>query len=165
MPDRDTPVHDTQVRDARVDDRPHVSPSKPGLRRSRWALNTISVGVILAICSYGEKVLTVILISILLSFILAPVVEGFMRLHLPRGIAAAIAVFLVLAVIGGVVWLWVPAGLPRLASVGTENEAWWGHFSLRIYGSVIGAGICWWMGKFAFKRLILHATPPEKQKR
>ena len=104
MPDRDTPVHDTQVRDARVDDRPHVSPSKPGLRRSRWALNTISVGVILAICSYGEKVLTVILISILLSFILAPVVEGFMRLHLPRGIAAAIAVFLVLAVMAGLVY-------------------------------------------------------------
>jgi len=76
-----------------------------------------------------------------------------------------LAVFLVLAVIGGVVWLWVPAGLPRLASVGTENEAWWGHFSLRIYGSFIGAVICWWMGKFAFKRLILHATPPEKQKR
>jgi hypothetical protein len=76
-----------------------------------------------------------------------------------------LAVFLVLVVIGGVVWMWLPAGLPRLAHVGTENEAWWGHFSIRIYGSVIGAGICWWMGKFAFKRLITHVKPPEKQKR
>jgi hypothetical protein len=78
---------------------------------------------------------------------------------------AVLAIVLILALIGGVVWLWVPAGMPRLADVGGANEAWWGHFSIRIYGSVIGAGICWWCGKFAFKRLVLHPTPPERVKR
>jgi hypothetical protein len=76
-----------------------------------------------------------------------------------------LCVLVVLAMIGAVIWLWIPAGLPRLAQVNTENEAWWGHFSIRIYGSVAAAGISWVSGKFAFKRLVLHPTPPDKLKR
>ena len=79
---------------------------RTGLHRSqtRWALNTIAIGVILAICGYAERALAVILISVLLAFILAPLVDGLMRLHLPRAVAAAIAVALLLAVIGGVIY-------------------------------------------------------------
>jgi predicted PurR-regulated permease PerM len=76
-----------------------------GLHRSRWALNTIAVGVILAICSFGEKPLAIILMSVLIAFVLAPVVEFFMKLHLPRGVAAGIAVALLLALIFGVIYL------------------------------------------------------------
>ena len=51
---------------------------------------------------------------------------------LTPGVLCAIAV---LIMIGVIVFFWVPVGLPRLAAVGTEKEAWWGHFSLRIYGT------------------------------
>jgi predicted PurR-regulated permease PerM len=75
-----------------------------GLRRRHWALNTIGIGVILAICYYGEKALAVMLVSVLLAFILAPVMDLLMRAHLPRGVAAAIAVMLLLVVVSGVVY-------------------------------------------------------------
>jgi predicted PurR-regulated permease PerM len=82
-----------------------IAQSGRGLHRSRWAINTIAVGVILAICSYGEKPLAVILMSILIAFILAPLVEALMRVRLPRGVAAAVAVALLLAVIFGVIYI------------------------------------------------------------
>jgi predicted PurR-regulated permease PerM len=75
-----------------------------GLDPSRWALNTIAVGVILAICSYGEKPLAVILMSILIAFIVAPLVEALMRVRMPRAVAAALAVALLLAVVGGIIY-------------------------------------------------------------
>ena|SRR5437870_4049450 len=84
-------------------------------------------------------------------------------------IPGIVCVAAILAMIGVVVFLWLPTkvswGLKGLAQVDTENEAWWGHFSLRIYGSVMAAFIAWVCGKFAFKRLVLHPTPPERVKR
>jgi len=77
-----------------------------------------------------------------------------------------LCVLAILILIGVIIFLWIPAGLPRLANVGDpEKAAWWGHFSLRIYGTVGAAALGWWCGKFAFKRLILHPTPPDKLKR
>jgi predicted PurR-regulated permease PerM len=46
----------------------------------------------------------VMLVSVLLAFILAPVMEFFIRFHLPRGLAAAVAVVLLLTVIAGLVY-------------------------------------------------------------
>jgi predicted PurR-regulated permease PerM len=83
---------------------PMVARAGRRARGRRWALNTIAIGVILTICSYAERALAVILISVLLAFILAPLVDGLMRLRLTRGLAAAIAVFLLLAVVGGVIY-------------------------------------------------------------
>ena len=77
------------------------APVRPG---RQWALNTIAIGVVLAICYYAERALAVILISVLLAFILAPLVDALMRLRLPRGLAAGIAVFLLLLVVGGLVY-------------------------------------------------------------
>ena len=48
--------------------------------------------------------LAVMLVSVLLAFILAPVMELFIRLHLPRGLAAAVAVILLLSLIAGLVY-------------------------------------------------------------
>src|ERR1017187_2322584 len=72
--------------------------------RSHWTLNLIGIGLILALCDYAETVLVVTLVAALLAFILAPVVDVFTYVRLPRGLASAIAVLLLLAVVGGVIY-------------------------------------------------------------
>lgn len=79
--------------------------SANGMRRpSRWAVNIIAVGVILAICYFAEKALAVMLVAVLIAFILAPVAEFLGRLRLPRGVASAIAVALLLALVAGLIF-------------------------------------------------------------
>src|SRR5882724_1258381 len=68
-----------------------------------WALNVIGVAVILGICYYAELVLVVILVSILLAFVLAPVVDLLTRMRCPRALASGIAVLMLLAFLVGVV--------------------------------------------------------------
>jgi predicted PurR-regulated permease PerM len=70
--------------------------------RRHWALNIIGICGILALCYYGETVLVIMLVSVLLAFILAPVVDLLIRIRLPRGLAALLAILLFLAAIGGV---------------------------------------------------------------
>ncbi|MBV9481219.1 MAG: AI-2E family transporter [Acidobacteria bacterium] len=53
----------------------------------------IAGGVLLFFCSQAELVLVVLLASIMLAFILAPVADFFERWRLPRSLASAIAVF------------------------------------------------------------------------
>jgi hypothetical protein len=65
-----------------------------------------------------------------------------------------------LAMIGLICFLWVPAGLQRAA-----GEAWWGHFSVQIYGSFFAGAVAWFTGKYAFRRLVQNPRPPEKFKR
>src|SRR5438874_12726782 len=72
-------------------------------RRAHWSLTLIGIGAILWLFYWAELVLAVILVSVLLAFILAPVVELLMRICLPRGVAAAVAVFLLLVVVAGIV--------------------------------------------------------------
>ncbi len=79
------------------------SASAAGNRPRYWALNVIGIAVILGICYYAELVLVVILVSILLAFVLAPVVDLITRIRCPRALASGIAVLLLLAVLGGVV--------------------------------------------------------------
>jgi predicted PurR-regulated permease PerM len=79
-----------------------VPPAKPP--RPHWAFTALGVAIILGLCYWGELVLAVMLVSVLLAFILAPVVEFFMLLQLPRGLAAAVAVILLFTLITGVVY-------------------------------------------------------------
>ncbi len=58
----------------------------------------IAGGVILFFCSQAELVLVVLLASMLLAFILAPVVEVLERLHLPRSLASGLALALLVGV-------------------------------------------------------------------
>lgn len=77
------------------------------IRESRphyWALNIIGVAVLLTLCYYAQLVLVVMLASILIAFILAPIVDFLTRAHLPRALASAIALLLVLAVLGGLAY-------------------------------------------------------------
>jgi hypothetical protein len=61
--------------------------------------------------------------------------------------------------VGLVVFLWVPAGLERVA-----GDAWYGGKFIKIYGSVFAAFAGWFALKFAYKRLIVNPTPPENLK-
>jgi predicted PurR-regulated permease PerM len=79
-----------------------VPPPKP--QKPHWAFTAIGIATILGLCYFGELVLAVMLVSVLLAFILAPVVEFFMLLQLPRGLAAAVAVILLFSMISGVVY-------------------------------------------------------------
>jgi len=67
-----------------------------------WAMNFVGIGTVLLLCYYGELVLAVMLISVLVAFILAPVVDLLQFFRLPRGVAAFVAVLLVVAGIGGI---------------------------------------------------------------
>jgi predicted PurR-regulated permease PerM len=78
---------------------PPPKPAKP-----HWAFTAIGIATILGLCYWGELVLAVMLVSVLLAFILAPLMDLLIRLHLPRGVAAAAAVFLLLALVAGLVY-------------------------------------------------------------
>ncbi len=67
--------------------------------RRHWAMNIIGFAGLLALCYYGEAVLAVILISVLLAFVLAPVVDLLSWLNLPRGLGAFVAIALLLTAI------------------------------------------------------------------
>ena len=69
-----------------------------------WSFTLAGIALILGLIYYGELVLAVLWFSILLSFALAPIVEGLQRLHLPRSLAALIAVVMLLAAIYGLVY-------------------------------------------------------------
>jgi predicted PurR-regulated permease PerM len=76
------------------------SPQPP---RRHWAMNVVGIAGILALCYFGESVLVVMLVAVLLAFILAPIVDLLTYLRLPRSFAAAIAILLLLGALGGIV--------------------------------------------------------------
>src|SRR5580700_7706315 len=82
---------------------PAVAPPVPPQRR-HWAMNVVGITGILALCYFGESVLVVMLVSMLLAFILAPIVDLLSYIRLPRGLAAAIAILLLLAALCGIVY-------------------------------------------------------------
>ncbi len=72
-------------------------------RRHHWSLTLLGIGMIIVFAYYGESVLAVLFFSILLSFVLDPLVEMLgMHLRLPRALAALIAVILLLALLYGI---------------------------------------------------------------
>ncbi|MBZ5574380.1 MAG: AI-2E family transporter [Acidobacteriia bacterium] len=83
---------------------PSVGQRPLALLRRHWAMNVIGIAGVLALCYYGEAVLAVMLISVLLAFVLAPIVDLLSRLHLPRGLAAFVAIGLLLATITGIIY-------------------------------------------------------------
>ncbi|HTZ96876.1 MAG TPA: AI-2E family transporter [Terriglobales bacterium] len=70
--------------------------------RRHWALNVGGIAVILGLCYYGETVLVIMLVSVLLAFILAPVVDFLTRFRLPRSLASLIAILLFLGALAGI---------------------------------------------------------------
>jgi len=72
--------------------------------RPHWSMNIIGIAGILALCYFGESILVVMMVSVLLSFILAPIVDLLTYLRLPRSLAAAIAILLLLGALSGIVY-------------------------------------------------------------
>lgn len=77
---------------------------KPEAQGWHWAMNIVGIAGILALCYFGESVLVVMLVSVLLAFILAPIVDFLTYLRLPRSLAAAIAILLLLGALAGIVF-------------------------------------------------------------
>jgi predicted PurR-regulated permease PerM len=92
MPGEEIKIFDTDLSETRA--------VGSGVSKPHWALSAIGVATILGLCYWGELVLSTMMVSVLLAFILAPVVDQLMRLRLPRGVAAFIAVVLLLALVG-----------------------------------------------------------------
>ena len=70
-------------------------------RRARATDTVIIVSAVIAALYFGHDVLVPIALAILLSFVLAPVVEGFTRLHTGKVAAVLLSVFLAFAVLAG----------------------------------------------------------------
>ncbi len=64
----------------------------------------IAIAVVLAACYYAKLVLITLFTAVLLAFMLAPIVDFFLRLRVPRGVGALIAVVLLLAVLYGILY-------------------------------------------------------------
>src|SRR5512147_2607652 len=71
-------------------------------RASSAATMVLAVLAVLAVFYIAELPIVVVLISILLAFILAPIADLFQRLRLPRSLAALIAMLLFLTVLYGI---------------------------------------------------------------
>jgi predicted PurR-regulated permease PerM len=83
---------------------PEVAVAHPHPRRKDWALHAIGLAAILAICYFGEEVLAVILVSVLIAFALAPITDLLGRLRFPRWASSGIAVVILLAVFAGLAY-------------------------------------------------------------
>jgi predicted PurR-regulated permease PerM len=72
------------------------------VRAASVAQITIALAVALAICYLGKLVLVTLLVSILLTFMLEPIVSLLERVRLPRSLGALLAVLLLLGVVYGI---------------------------------------------------------------
>jgi predicted PurR-regulated permease PerM len=70
-----------------------------------WPQLIIAMGVVLTLCYVAELVLVVILISTLMAFILAPIVDFLGRYRLPRGLSSMVAVLVLLLLVYGMTYI------------------------------------------------------------
>jgi predicted PurR-regulated permease PerM len=82
-----------------------VEPVTTRAPKRDWPQTIIAIGVVLTLCYVAELVLVVILVSTLLAFILAPIVDFLSRRRLPRGMSSLIAVLTLLLLAYAVTYL------------------------------------------------------------
>jgi predicted PurR-regulated permease PerM len=75
-----------------------------GSKQRNWPQLAMGIGVIIAFCYFAEWELAVLSISILIAFILAPLVDLLQRLRLPRGVASLLAVLLLVGAVYAVMY-------------------------------------------------------------
>jgi len=102
MPDRiDEPAELAEHMAAEAETLP-VRPYKRRADRIETScLVIVAIAVVLAICYVAKPVLIVVLVSILLAFMLTPIVDGLQRVRVPRGLGAMVALLLLFAVVYG----------------------------------------------------------------
>ena len=69
------------------------------------ALVILAMGTVLSLIYVAKLILIVILVSILMAFVLAPVVDALSNLRIPRAVGASLAVFLLVASVATVSYL------------------------------------------------------------
>jgi len=85
------------------------TPTQRAYRRRTDRIQTsaqiiVAVAVVLAICYVAKPVLIVLLVSVLLAFMLAPIVDGLQRIRLPRSLGAVVALLLLFAILYGMTY-------------------------------------------------------------
>ena len=71
------------------------------LRKATISQITLTLFGVFAICYFAKLVLVTIFTSILIAFILEPLIRGFERIRIPRSFGSALAILLVLAMLYG----------------------------------------------------------------
>jgi predicted PurR-regulated permease PerM len=84
---------------------PAVASASARTDQRHWAMNIVGIAGVLALCYFGESVLVVMLVSVLLAFILAPIVDLLTFMRLPRSLAAAVTILLLLGALVGIVYV------------------------------------------------------------
>ncbi len=75
-------------------------------RVQTWALGVLATGGVLTLMYVAKPVLIVLMVSVLIAFALAPIVDACERfLHMPKSVGAGIAVLLLLAALYGLTWV------------------------------------------------------------
>src|SRR5690242_2935762 len=99
-----TPVRDSEGKDSSVellDLEEGVQGVHEELRKSTISQITLTLLAVLAICYFAKLVLVTIFTSILIAFILEPLVQAFAKIRIPRALGSGIAVLLMLALLYG----------------------------------------------------------------
>jgi predicted PurR-regulated permease PerM len=78
-----------------------IADRRPSLRISSVAQIVVAGSVVLVICYLAKLVLVTLMVSVLLAFVLAPIVNLLERIRLPRSLGALIAVLVLLGVTYG----------------------------------------------------------------
>ncbi len=71
------------------------------IRAATYAQIVIAVGVVLVLCYFGKLVLVTIFTSLLIAFVLEPLVRLLERIRIPRAVGAAISILLLIGVLYG----------------------------------------------------------------
>jgi len=71
------------------------------LRKATITQTTLTIFALLAICYFAKPVLVTIFTSILVAFILEPIVRGLAKIRIPRSVASLIAVLLMVGILYG----------------------------------------------------------------
>ena len=81
------------------------APATARVPKRDWPQLIIAMGVVLTLCYVAELVLVVILVSTLMAFILAPIVDFLGRYRLPRGLSSMVAVLVLLLLVYGMTYV------------------------------------------------------------
>lgn len=73
--------------------------------RSNPSQRVIAAGIVIAFCYWAGSVVMTLLLSILLAYMLDPIVEGLERWRVPRALGALLVLLLVLALVAGLAYL------------------------------------------------------------
>jgi predicted PurR-regulated permease PerM len=81
------------------------APATTRVTKRDWPQLIIAMGVVLTLCYVAELVLVVILVSTLMAFILAPIVDFLGRYRVPRGLSSMVAVLVLLLLLYGMTYV------------------------------------------------------------